>query len=178
VPHLTGSTYDCVTITQRSPRSPRQRKHAMTLEQQESSSREEGSEMPNRIDVLVERIANLQEDVKAIGERLEKWDDKNSELVKFENKVLGAVAATNFYMRVFGCLLAFAFTWVGAVNFGLHSAETRLTTLETAFNFQEKATTARNSAIDDRLNGFDRHNANVDADVEKLKIDSVTHSRK
>lgn len=131
-------------------------------------------EVPHRIEVVIERINNLQSSVKELSNRISKWDEKNSELLDFKNQVLGGIQATSFTVRMLGWILGaiqvVVIAWVTAVNYGVHSAEDRLTKIETSTELESKSTLERNSTIDNRLNGMDKHNASTDSDIEQLKL--------
>jgi hypothetical protein len=154
--------------------------------QQESSSNDTGSTIPSRIDVVIERVANLQSSltisVDSLNKRFDSFERKSDELGDFQNKVLGGIAATTFTVRalgwVLGVLQIITLTWAGAINYGLHTAESRLTTLEVTDQLSAKDETERKTSDDSRFDALSRRLSGHDAELQKLEIDSATKTTK
>jgi hypothetical protein len=154
----------------------------------ESLSTTPADETNRRVDVVLERVSNLQTTVEkttdGINARFDKWEERSTALEQFQNKVLGGVQATAFTVRILGwslgALQAIALIWIGSVNLTVHNSEERLTKVETRNDFIEKANAEHNAIIDGRLNGIDRKDAGYDTDIESLKLgqDRLDRTRK
>lgn len=142
--------------------------------------------MPNRIDVIIERVNHLQEtlasSVTSLNERLDKWERKNQAVEEFQSKVLGGLQATIFAIRILGGLLGMiqvvVIAWVGAVNYGLYTSEKRLTTIEVEYQLSTKAEVEKDTAYDSRLDAISRQLSGLDAEVQKVEVDQANMSHK
>ena len=143
----------------------------------------------NKIDVIAERVSNIQltfrdlqdtlkSSVDSFNDRFDKWEERNSAIEQFQNRVLGGIQTTAFTVRVLGWALgiiqAIALVWVGAVNLALHTTETDVTTLKVQYEVEAKNITERNTSNDSRFDAFSRHLSEHDAEIQKLEIDDAS----
>lgn len=167
----------------------------MTQDQETKLLSEKGdgiTQNRNAVEVIYERISNIQESIRQLNVRFDKWESdmheqnrdyrtRDEELLRFKSTVEGAVRGVSGTVRVMawalGSLQLIVIAWVGTVNFTTHNIDTRMEKLEVYDDISAKDANEHKTTIDTRLNGIDSHLSHNDADIDQLKLDLDRMSR-